>query len=130
MKIAIPTSEGKLCAHFGHCDEFSIVDVNLDNGEINITTATPENGVSCQCASWIAEQNVNIVLAGGIGSRPSAALEELGIEVIAGCPSIEIETLVKSYINKQLEVGINSCGHDENHKCHGHGEGHHCGHKH
>ena len=130
MRIAIPSENGKLCSHFGHCEAFSIVDVDLNNEKIEITTATPEGGVSCQCAPWIAQQGVNLVLAGGIGGRPISALKELGIEVIAGCPAIEIETLVKSYINKQLEVGVNSCGHDDNHKCHDHGEGHHCGHHH
>ena len=130
MRIAIPTTDGKLCAHFGHCDEFSIVDVNNVNGEINIRTDAPEDGVSCHCAAWIAQQGVNLVLAGGIGGRPIVALNELGIEVIAGCPAMEIKELVNCYLNQQLEIGINSCGHDENHKCHGDGEGHHCGHKH
>ena len=30
MKIAIPTLEGKLCAHFGHCETFSFVEVNSE----------------------------------------------------------------------------------------------------
>jgi len=25
MKIAIPIADGKLCAHFGHCEQFSLV---------------------------------------------------------------------------------------------------------
>lgn len=130
MKIAIPSENGKLCSHFGHCENFSIVDVDLNSGEMNIKTTAPEDGVSCHCAPWVKDQGVDIVLAGGIGGRPAAALEELGIKVIAGCPAIEIETLVKSFINKQLELGENSCGHDEHHHCHGHNDGHHCSHNH
>ena len=130
MRIAIPSENGKLCSHFGHCEAFSIVDVDLSNGEMNIKTDAPEGGVSCHCAPWVAQQGVELVLAGGIGGRPAAALQELGIEVIAGCPAIEIDSLVRNYINNQLEVGENSCGHDDHHHCHGHGEGHHCGHNH
>ena len=26
MRIAIPLSEGRLCQHFGHCEEFLFVD--------------------------------------------------------------------------------------------------------
>lgn len=131
MRIAIPSENGKLCAHFGHCEAFSIVDVDEKTGHIdNIKIDAPEEGVSCHCASWVAMQGVDLVLAGGIGGRPAAALVENGIEVIAGCPSLDIEELVTSYIQNNLELGENSCGHDDNHHCHGHGEGHHCGHNH
>ncbi len=131
MIIAVPSENGKLCSHFGHCETFSIIDVDTETGHINsIKTDAPEEGVSCHCASWVAKQDVNLVLAGGIGGRPAAALQENGIEVIAGCPAIEIEELVNLYISKKLELGENSCGHDEHHSCHGHGEGHHCGHHH
>ena len=27
MKVAIPLAEGKLTAHFGHCQEFALVEV-------------------------------------------------------------------------------------------------------
>ena len=127
MKIAIPTSEGKLCAHFGHCETFSFIDVDIETKNIlNIKTQAPEDGVSCQCASWLAEQGVQIVLAGGIGGRPMMVLNQLGIEVITGCPEMDIEEIVNLFINNQLILGENSCGHDEHHHCHSHGEEHHC----
>ena len=34
MKIVIPTLDGKLCAHFGHCETFSFVEVNPETKEI------------------------------------------------------------------------------------------------
>ena len=34
MKIAIPTANGKLCSHFGHCESFTFVDVDLSKKEI------------------------------------------------------------------------------------------------
>ena len=34
MKIAIPTLDGKLCAHFGHCETFSFAEVDMDTKEI------------------------------------------------------------------------------------------------
>ncbi len=30
MRIAIPLVQGQLSLHFGHCDEFALVDVNSD----------------------------------------------------------------------------------------------------
>ena len=129
MKIGIPTLEGKLCAHFGHCETFSFVEINPETKEIiSITTGAPEEGISCQSANWISAQGVNIVLAGGMGGRPMMAFAENGVQVITGCPELEIREIVELFLNQTLEIGQNSCGSDPNHSCHGHhGEGHHCG---
>ncbi len=49
MKFAIPLAEGKLTAHFGHCQEFAIVEVE-DNEIKNKETLVPRpmNPVCCQ----------------------------------------------------------------------------------
>ncbi len=113
MKICIPTSEGKLCGHFGHCDSFTFAEINPETKEIlTIEEKIPEEGISCQSAAWISEQGVSKVLAGGMGGRP-----------------MMIEVLEK-YMANSLETGVNACGgegHDHAH-CHHHGEGHHCNH--
>lgn len=134
MKIVIPSSEGKLCGHFGHCDYFSFVEIDTDKNEIlSIEEKIPEEGISCQSASWISAQGANIVLAGGMGGRPMQIFAQNGVEVIYGCPELPIKDLVESYIKNTLETGENACGgegHDHKH-CHHHGEGHHChGHNH
>ena len=127
MKIAIPTTEGKLCAHFGHCETFTLIEVDEEKNEIlSMKTDEPEEGVSCQCASWIAEKGVNLVLAGGMGVKPLMMFVENGIQVIPGCPELDVKEIVELYLNNELIAGENSCGSDENHHCHGHGDGHHC----
>ena len=130
MKIVIPTADGKLCAHFGHCETFSFAEVDLDKKEIlSITTNAPLEGVSCQSAGWIAEQGADLVLAGGMGGRPMMIFAQNGVEVVSGCPELEIEKLVKLYLEQKLEIGENSCAKGgEHHHCHGHSEGHHCSH--
>ncbi len=131
MKIAIPSADGKLCGHFGHCENFTFVDVNPKTKEItNITTTVPEDGISCQSASWISEQGANIVLAGGMGGRPMAIFAQNGVQVISGCPEIEIKELVTQFLNADLVAGENTCGeggHCSGHE-HPHGGGHHCHH--
>ena len=131
MKIVIPTLEGRLCAHFGHCETFSFAEVNPETKEIiSITTNAPEEGVSCQSAGWIAEQGADLVLAGGMGGRPLMMFAQLGIPVVSGCPELDIKEIVELFLNETLITGENSCGHGEGHVCQGHGEGHHCGHHH
>ena len=134
MKIAIPTSDGKLCAHFGHCESFSFADVNPETCEIlNIEEKVPEEGISCQSASWISEQGANLILAGGMGGRPLAIFAQNGVQVVAGCPELEIKIILKAFLEKSLTIGENSCGGEHSH-CHGHNENnsknghHHCQH--
>jgi len=129
MKIAIPSADGKLCGHFGHCEDFTFVEVNPDTKEIlSVETKVPEEGISCQSAGWISEQGVNIVLAGGMGGRPMAMFAQNGVEVISGCPELEIRELVTSFLNSSLAAGENTCV--EGGHCHGHEHGGHCGHNH
>ena len=132
MKIVIPTENEKLCSHFGHCESFTFVDVNPETKEIlNIETKVPEEGISCQSASWISEQGANIVLAGGMGGRPLGILSQNGVTVVSGCPELPIEELVRQYLDSSLTTGENSCGGEHSH-CggHEHGHGHHHCHHH
>lgn len=128
MKIVIPSADEKLCGHFGHCEYFTFVEINPETKEIiSIEKKVPEEGISCQSASWIATQGANIIFAGGMGGRPMAIFAQNGVKVIAGCPELEIETVVNQFLNDSLTTGENSCG-GEHHHCHGHnhGEHHHC----
>lgn len=127
MKIAIPTENGKLCSHFGHCESFTFADVDMQTKEIkNIENKIPDEGISCQSASWISEQGANVILAGGMGARPLGIFAQNGVKVIAGCPELPVEEVVKEYMNSTLTTGENSCGGEHSH-CHGHGH-HHCHH--
>lgn len=128
MKIAIPTEDNHLCSHFGHCEAFTFVEVNPETKEIlNIETKIPDDGISCGSANWISEQGANVILAGGMGARPLEIFKRNGVTVISGCPELEIEEIVREYLNSTLITGENSCGGEHSH-CGGHGEHHHCHH--
>ncbi|MDZ4122464.1 MAG: P-loop NTPase, partial [Candidatus Cloacimonadaceae bacterium] len=40
MKFAVPTNQGKLCAHFGHCEAFALIDTDGDGKVVNETYIT------------------------------------------------------------------------------------------
>jgi len=118
MKIVIPTAEGKLCGHFGHCESFTFVEINDETKEIlNMEEKVPEEGISCQSASWVSAQGANIILAGGMGGRPMGIFAQNGIEVICGCPELAVKEVVEKFMNKSLETGNNQCQ-GEHHHCH------------
>jgi predicted Fe-Mo cluster-binding NifX family protein len=112
MKIAIPCAENKLCLHFGHCQEFAIVTVNDQTKTVEkkeMKTPPPhEPGVLPQ---WLAEQNVSVVIAGGMGSRAQTLFEQKGIHVIVGTPSDDPEKIVELYLRQELQTGVNACDH-------------------
>jgi predicted Fe-Mo cluster-binding NifX family protein len=132
MKICIPTtSDGKLCGHFGHCDSFMFAEIDPETKRIiSVEKKVPEEGISCQSASWISEQGVSKVLAGGMGGRPMMIFAQNGVEVVTGCPELLVLDVIRNYLSNTLETGENACGgegHNHSH-CHHHGEGHHCHH--
>ena len=110
MKIAIPLANGKLTAHFGHCQEFAILEV--EGGEIkkNETLVPPphEPGV---LPSWLHQLGADVIIAGGMGQRAVGLLGDKGIQVVTGAAELEPEKLVLSYLNKTLITGVNACDH-------------------
>jgi len=133
MKIAIPTKDEKLCGHFGNCDSFTFAEINPETREIiSVEQKIPEDGISCQSASWISEQGANIILAGGMGMRPMMIFAQNGVEVVSGCPELPIRELLNKFMDSTLVTGENTCSgghHDGEHHCHHHhSEGHGCHH--
>ena len=110
MKIAIPTAEGKLAMHFGHCENF--VFVNVEDGLIQSKTEEKppphEPGV---LPKFLSEKKVDIIIAGGMGQRAQTLFTANNIKVIVGAPSVEIDILVQQYIDGKLETGQNLCDH-------------------
>jgi len=112
MKIAVPVTDGKLCSHFGHCESFTFFDVAEDTRQVAGTTTlkAPEH-VPGLLPKWIQEQGAAIVLAGGMGARARALLEQAGIRVITGVESAPAAEVVNSYLNNDLKTGSNVCDH-------------------
>jgi predicted Fe-Mo cluster-binding NifX family protein len=112
MKIAIPTANNLLAMHFGHCETFTLISADPDKKTINAeesTTAPPhEPGV---LPRWLAEQGVDLVIAGGMGNRAQDLFRAQGIEVIVGAPAQKPADLVRAYLQGELKPGTNLCDH-------------------
>ena len=110
MKIAIPLADGKLTAHFGHCQEFALIDVKGDEITKKETLVPPphEPGV---LPAWLHDLGASVIIAGGMGGRAIDLFKQNSINVIIGAPALEPEELVKSYLNNTLATGANVCDH-------------------
>ncbi len=110
MKFAIPLANGKLTAHFGHCQEFAFVEVE-DNQILKKETLVPPPHEPGVLPSWLHQLGTNVVIAGGMGQRAISLFGEKGIKVVTGAPTLKPEELVNSYLNQTLQTGANVCDH-------------------
>ena len=108
--FAVPVAEGKLCAHFGHCDQFALVET--DDGKIRGTSMhTPPPHEPGVLPKWLHEQGANIILSGGMGTRAQELFNQNGIKVVTGAPMDSPESLVNQYLSGSLVIGDNVCDH-------------------
>ena len=112
MKYAVPVSGGVLSPHFGHCEQFALIDVDETKQQILkkelVNSPGHEPGL---LPKWLAEQGVSLVIAGGMGSRAQEIFQQNSIGVIIGITENDPETAVQSCLNGSLSAGDNICDH-------------------
>lgn len=112
LTIAVPTANGKLCEHFGHCEQFALVRVDAKHKEIqNIDFVSPPAHEPGVLPKWLAEHQANLVIAGGLGARAQSLLEQRNIQVLTGAAVAPPEELVQAYLQGSLATGANACDH-------------------
>ena len=111
MKFAIPLADGRLCMHFGHCEQFALVETDEQNNIVDTTLLTPPPHEPGVLPAWLHEQGANVIIAGGMGQRAQQLFAQNNIVVVAGAPSEPPEQLVSGYLGGKLETGDNACDH-------------------
>ena len=108
-RIAIPSADnggldGQRSGHFGHCEVFTLVDV--EDGEIKeVSTIPNQEHVQGGCmvpVNFLAGHNVNALIVGGIGMRPLMGFRQAGIDVYYDAERPEIRPVVEDLIAGKL----------------------------
>lgn len=110
-RIAVPSAapggmEAPLGQHFGHCDLYTIIDV--EDGEVREVSTLPnvphQQGGCMAPVNHLASNGVNVLIAGGMGMRPLMGFNQVGVEVYYGqnAPSVgaAVEALLKDSLQK------------------------------
>ena len=88
FRIAVPSAmpgglEAELGAHFGHCDLYTVIDV--ENGSVTQVGTLPnvphEQGGCMAPVNHLAGNGVRALIAGGMGMRPLMGFNQMGISV-------------------------------------------------
>jgi predicted Fe-Mo cluster-binding NifX family protein len=105
-------ADGRLPQHFGHCAKFALIDV--DPAAKKITASTEVDAPEHQpglLPPWLKECGVNLVIAGGMGSRAQTLFQTASIEVLTGAPAETVDALMQQYLDGNLVTGANVCDH-------------------
>ena len=110
-RIAVPSQgqggmEGQRSGHFGHCDVFTLIDV--EDGSIKeIATVSNQEHVQGGCmvpVNLLASHKVNALIVGGIGMRPLMGFRQVGIDVYHEAERAEIGPVVNDLIAGKLSI--------------------------
>lgn len=114
LKIAVPTVDGHVDDHFGHCDHYTIFEIGDDKKIVAETTIPAGEGCGCKSniASVLANMGVSIMLAGNMGEGAKNVLEAQHIRVIRGCTG-DVKILVQAYLAGMVkDSGVGCAGHE------------------
>jgi predicted Fe-Mo cluster-binding NifX family protein len=114
--IAIPVSEGKLSAHFGHAPVFYFYHIE-DKTIVKEQMETPPPHEFGVIPNWLAENDVTDLLAGGIGPKAIQILNSRNINVFTGAPTDTPQKVVNDFLTDRLKTTANLCNHGEDHNC-------------
>ena len=119
MKIAVASNGKDIFGHFGHCKTFLLFDA--ENGKITGRQSIPNPGHKPGfLPNFLADQGVNVIIAGGMGGGAVDIFNERGVEVIVGAEG-DARQAVEAYLRCELKSTGSVChDHTFESECDGH----------
>lgn len=118
--LAVPLTGGRLSDHFGHCEQFAIIDVDpVSKTILHTARVTPPPHEPGLLPRWLHEQGVKVIIAGGMGQRALDLFAQNGITVKGGRPEGTAKELVQAFLEGSLASLSNGCQRHEG-GCHNH----------
>ncbi|HAS89671.1 MAG TPA: dinitrogenase iron-molybdenum cofactor biosynthesis protein [Desulfovibrio sp.] len=119
MKIALPSRDGMVDGHFGHCEAFTIYTLDDSKNIIEEEKLTPPSGCGCKSniVPTLAEMGVKVLLAGNMGQGAVNLLQNNGIQVIRGVGG-ELKEAVAKWAEGNLTDSATVC--DDHGSCGNH----------
>jgi predicted Fe-Mo cluster-binding NifX family protein len=109
MVVAIPSThpgglEAPLGAHFGHCDLYTLVKIAGSKVQEFVTLPNvPHQQGGCMApVNHLAQNGVQVLIAGGMGMRPLMGFHQVGIQVLYGNGAQTVGEAVKALLQGTL----------------------------
>lgn len=122
LKVAVPTRNGRVDEHFGHCESFSVFTLDASRRILGVESFTPSPSCGCKSgvASRLKEMGVEVLLAGDMGQGAAMKLGEQGIAVVRGA-SGPVSDAVTAWAEGRVQDKGGLCAHGHAHGCRNHG---------
>jgi len=110
MVVAVPSSHpgglnAPLGAHFGHCDLYTLV--KIAQGKVQEVATLPnvphEQGGCMAPVNHLAQNGVQVLIAGGMGLRPLMGFNQVGIDVLYGGGAQTVGEAVNALLDGRLQ---------------------------
>ena len=113
MKIALPSTGNRVDEHFGHCEHFTVFEVDDQKRITGREVVQPPAGCGCKTGivDTLSAMGDTVMLAGNMGAGAVNVLSSHGIEVVRGC-SGEVQVVLEAWLGGALE--------DSRIECHAH----------
>ncbi|MGD9677698.1 MAG: NifB/NifX family molybdenum-iron cluster-binding protein [Vulcanibacillus sp.] len=119
MKIAIASDGDLVSGHFGHCQEFTIYDIEGTNIEKKEMVQNPGHRPGA-LPIFLREKGVNLIIAGGMGSTAQDLFINNDIQVVVGSEGL-CDEIIKEYLEGSLKSTGSICSeHQHIDDCGGH----------
>lgn len=107
MKIAVASDDKYVSGHFGHCEGFTIYEV--EEGKSLEKSFTPNPGHRPGFLPvFLRDLKVNVIIAGGMGETAQDLFNENGIEVVVGAQGLS-DDVVQKFVNGELKSTGSVC---------------------
>lgn len=118
MKIALPSRDGAIDDHFGHCKAFAVFSVS-DGAVAELPSIPSVEGCGCKSgiAATLAKEGITHLVAGNMGEGAVRVLGSHGIEVIRGA-SGDVKTAAEALAAGRLADSGILCHSHGDHDCH------------
>ena len=108
MRVAVTYENGQVFQHFGHTAQFKFYDVQ--GGAITASRIVDTNGSGHGAlAGFLAANQVDTLICGGIGGGAQAALAEAGVELCSGAEG-DVDAAVEAAQNYNASITPGSEG--------------------
>lgn len=113
MRIAIATNDGKVSGHFGHCEGFTVYSIedNKIHSEEFLKSPKHQPGV---LPKFLANNRVNLIMAGGMGAKAQQIFNTEDIEVVVGVAGT-LDEVIKEYLEGTIESSNAVCNDHAHH---------------
>jgi predicted Fe-Mo cluster-binding NifX family protein len=119
IKIAVPSRDGQVDEHFGHCGYFTVLSIGPDNAIAAEETFSPpaECGCRSNLVSDLLAMGVTTLIAGNMGQGAAVKLRQSGIAVVRGAAG-PVREAAAAFLEGRLKDRDELCqahGHDCQH---------------